>query len=975
MKTMLALTRLKRLRVCGWLAACTVGATALGAQQPAPRIQAEVSSSEVTVLKGSQHPLAQAQYDAGRMPADTRFTGMTIVFSRSEAQQAALDALLAAQQNPSSPFFHQWLTPDQFAAQFGMAQSDIEKVQTWLEQQGFSIDSVGRSKNMIHFSGTVGQVERAFQTQMHYYNVDGEKRFASSTELSLPTAIASTVVAIRDLDNFRPRFMHTRASARPSFTSGQTGSVYFAPGDIKIAYDMNPLLNGATPIDGAGQSIVITGQSAIAVGDIEAFQTAASLPVMDPTQVLVPSTGSSVVVPGDEGESDLDLEWSGAMATGADIIFVYTGNSTNNGGVFDSIAYSVDQKLGNIISASYGACEATGTGAGTVYGISQTQATALDMSMSQAAAQGQTVVAAAGDSGSTACYIGSSTTPPALSLQQVLAVNYPASSAFVTGIGGTEISSTNAAYMTAGSAYWSGNPTPPAGGVPDIDPSALQYLPEVVWNDSVLSFQNGGGLSATGGGASAFFSKPPWQTGVPGIPADSKRDVPDVSLYSSPNSVGYLFCTSDQTNWNMGQTASCSNGSGFRDANTGALTVAGGTSFATPIFAGMIAIINQAKGYVSGQGLMNTSLYTLAANSGTYATAFHDITSGNNECPSSLGSSFCTGPATSSYAAGAGYDLATGLGSVDLNNLVNATGWPAATKLIGTTTTVAASTPSPAINTQVTFTITVAPQTGSAMPTGSVTISVDGAGTPYGTGSTTSVALGANGTAIYQTTFTTAGNHQVVAQFAGDTTFAGSAGVASVNVPAPSTPGTFTMSATNISVSQGAMGTSTITVTPAGGYKGTINILPSASNASFCYSATQAVVSGTIAVTSTLTIDTNLLDCQGASIKSHGMRLFSAGGRKAQTIPRSAPSIMRSAIGIAGIFFAGLIGWRFRRSRLVASMIVLGMLGFVLSGCGGGGSSNNNNDTPKGTYTVTLTGQDSTTSTITANTNMTLTVN
>jgi subtilase family serine protease len=967
MKTMLALTRLRRLRVCGWLAACTVGATALGAQQPAPRIQAEVSSSEVSLLKGSLHPLALAQYDAGRMPADTRFTGMTIVFSRSEAQQAALDALLAAQQNPASPLFHQWLTPDQFATQFGMAQSDIEKVQTWLEQQGFSIDSVARSRNMIHFSGTVGQVERAFQTQMHYYNVEGEKHFAASTQLSLPAALASTVLAIRDLDNFKPRHMHIPVHARPSFTSGQTGSTFFAPQDIWVAYDMKPLLQASTPVNGTGQSIAIMGQSAIAVSDIEAFQTAATLPVVDPTQVLVPGTGSSTVFPGDEGESDLDLEWSGAMATGADIIFVYTGNGQNTNGVYDSITYAIDQKIGNIISISYGTCE---TLVGPITSGSFGQA--IESTLQQAGAQGQTVVAAAGDEGSTACWTGGTTSSdPTVAQQQALAVSYPASSQYVTGIGGTEISANDSCVLNGtGSAtcggqagtYWTLVSNP--GSSNDVSPSALQYIPEVVWNDSALSGSSG--LSATGGGPSALFSKPSWQTGVTGIPSDGKRDVPDVALYSSPNYVGYLFCTSDQSNWSPGQTASCSSGSGFRDANTGALTVAGGTSFATPIFAGMTAIMNQDKGYFGGQGNINPTLYTLASNATTYSTGFHDITSGNNFCPSSVGGAVpCTGPATSSYSAGTGYDLTTGLGSVDLDKLLTApSGWPTAPALIGTTTTVAASNLSPSINTQVTFTITVAPQTGSMMPTGNVNISVDG-------GSTSPVAL-TNGTATIQETFTTAGNHQVVAQYPGVTgSFAASSGVASVNVPAPSNPGTFTMSATGITVSQGAQGTSTITVTPASGYKGTVNILPSASNASFCYSATQAVVSGTTAATATLTIDTNLLDCGGASVRSHGMHLFVPGGRKAQN---THASTTRAAFGIAGIFFAGLIGWRFRRSRLAACMIVLGLLGFVLSGCGGGSSSNSNN-TPKGTYTITLTGQDSTSSTISATTTMTLTVN
>ena len=332
---------------------------------------------------------------------------------------------------------------------------------------------------------------------------------------------------------------------------------------------------------------------------------------MDPTQVLVPATGSSQVFTGDEGESDLDLEWSGAMATGANIIFVYTGNNMNNAGVFDSITYSIDQKIGNIISASYGLCETL---------LAPTDFLALDAVLKQGTAQGQTVVAASGDAGSTACWSGQTGTgQPTIAQQQALAVNYPASSQYVTGIGGTEVSQANSAYTTSGSAYWAA-----ASGGNDQLTSALQYLPEVVWNDSILSSQNGGGLSATGGGVSTFYtSKPSWQTGVPGIPNDNQRDVPDVSLYSSPDLVGYLFCTSDQSNWSTGQTSSCSQG--FRDnSGMGILTVAGGTSFATPIFAGMIAIMNQDKGYAGGQGFLNGTLYSLASNATTYSSGFHD---------------------------------------------------------------------------------------------------------------------------------------------------------------------------------------------------------------------------------------------------------------------------------------------------------------------------------------------------------------
>ncbi len=950
MKTMLTFSPF---RACVWLGACVMATATLVAQTPAPRIQAEASSSQMTVLKGSLHPLAQTQYDAGRVPAGTRLNGMSIFFGRSAAQQADLEGLLADQQNPSSPLFHQWLTPDQFAVRFGMASSDLTKVENWLEQQGFSVESVSRSRNMIRFSGTAGQVEQAFQTQMHYYNVGGTRHFAPSTELSIPSAFASTILAVGNLNEFRPRPMHIR-SPKPAFTSSQSGNVFFAPGDIKVAYDMNPLLSQS--INGAGQSIVIVGQSSIDVTDVENFQNAAGLSTKDPTQVLVPGSGTPEAFAGDQGESDLDLQWSGAMAPGADIIFVYTGSDTTYS-IFNSIEYAIDQKLGNIISVSYGACESL---------LSTTDASSLEAIMAQGATQGQTIVAASGDSGSTACYVSPTTTNPTLAVQQALAVSYPASSQYATAVGGTEISQSNSAYYTQGQGYWASQTST------DVITSALKYLPEVVWNDTLLSVQNGGGLSATGGGPSALFSKPSWQTGVAGIPADSKRDVPDVALYSSPEYVAYLFCTSDQSDWGTSQQGSCT--SGFRDSVTGALTVAGGTSFATPIFAGMVAILNQQKGYVGGAGLINPTLYTLASNGTTYASAFHDITTGNNFCPSAAGSSYCAGSATSNYSATTGYDLTTGLGSVDLANLAGV--WPASTStLIGTTTSVAASNNSPNTSENITFTITVAPTTGSSVATGSVTLSVDGAGTSYGSGSTTTATLTSNGTATYTTSFATAGIHQLVAQYPGDSTHAASTGVVSVTVQGSSSnTGTFTMSATSVSISQGGTGSSTVTVTPANGYKGTVNITPSSSNASFCYSTTTAVVSGTTAATASMSIDTNLDDCGGDAVRSHGMHLYRGSNAKAQHTRQPATSA-RGVFGIAGLFFAGLIGWRFRRSRLVACVLALGFLGLALSGCGGGGSSNSD-DTPKGTYTITLTGQDANSSTIpTATTTFTLTVN
>jgi subtilase family serine protease len=971
MTTTLPFSRQKRIRVCGWLAACAMATTALGAQMPAPRIRSEVSSTEVSTLEGSLHPMAQARYDSGRVPADTRLNGISLVFNRSTAQQADLEALIAAQQNPSSPEYHQWLSPDQFAARFGMAQSDLDKVQAWLQQQGFSIDGVARSRNQIRFSGTVGQIEQAFQTQMHFYTVDGAKHFAPSTALNLPSAIAPSIAAVRNLDDFRPHPMHMasqKGRANPAFTSGVSGSVFFAPGDIKLTYDMNPLISAAS--NGTGQSITVVGQSSIATSDIENFESAAGLTVKDPNQVLVPTSGTPETFSGDQGESDLDLEWSGGIATGAEIFFVYTGSNTNFG-IFDSIQYAVDEKIGDIISVSYGACEA---------GLSPTTASALEAVMQQAATQGQTVVAASGDAGSTACYVSPTTTTPPLATQEELSVSYPASSQYVTGVGGTEITAAN---DVSGNAYWS------AKGSGDTLTSALQYIPEVAWNDDLSSAQSGSGLSASGGGASTLYtSKPSWQTGVPGIPNDGKRDVPDVAFYASPDLPGYLFCTSDQSDWNSStppvQQASCN--SGFRDSATSDLTIAGGTSFSTPIFAGMVAILNQVKGYTGGQGLINPTLYTLAANSTTYAAAFHDVTTGNNECPSSLGSTYCSTAGEGSFSAGTGYDQVTGLGSVDLNAL--ATAWPASTgtALTGTTTTATAATTTPNVSTNDTVTITVASSSGTSIPSGTVTLSIDGGGTAFSnSGSSQTVTLASNGTATYTANFATAGVHSIVALYAGDSTHATSTGSVSLTIGGTSSgKGTIALAATALTVARGSSGTSTITVTPAGGYTGTVNLTFETSNDSalsnLCYNFTNTLsggdgtvaVTGTTAVTTQLTFDTNAIDCaSGAVAKSGGHAMHRLGPVK--TSRNNGPGPAPFTVVLAGLLVAGFMGRFSVKFRSLAVVIGLLAIGLGLSACGSSESTTISNP-PKGTYTITLTGTDSTSSTITAQTTFTLTI-
>jgi len=323
---------------------------------PLPRIKAAATESQIR-LEGTLHPLAQAQFDSGPVESGKRLQSITMVFNRSAEQKADLAALNAAQENPSSALYHKWLTPEQFAARFGMASADLDKATAWLEHEGFTIERTSRSRDRIFFSGTATQVNRAFSTELHYYTVKGEKHFAPSTPLSVPASLSEVVLTIGNLDNFRPHPMHRFVpTSSPNFTSGSSGNHFTSPADIATIYDINPAYKAG--FDGTGQSITILGQSYILLSDVENFQTSAGLKtVKDPKLVLVPGTGPDGVTTADnEAESDLDLEWSSSIAPGATVFFVYTGDG-DPGGVFDSLAYAVENRISPIISLSYGACE------------------------------------------------------------------------------------------------------------------------------------------------------------------------------------------------------------------------------------------------------------------------------------------------------------------------------------------------------------------------------------------------------------------------------------------------------------------------------------------------------------------------------------------------------------------------------------------------------------------------------------------
>ncbi len=923
------------------------------AQKPAARLAGPLVGKADVVLPASQPPLAKRGVDAGALAPDTMLHGVTLVFSRSSEQEAALQTLLAAQQNPASPLYHQWLTPETFAAQFGVADADLAKVQSWLQAQGFSVDGIARSRNRISFSGTAGTLGTTFGTELHHFKNGNETHFAPDSDLSMPAALAPMVTAVLHLSDYRPkpqvRVVPGRVQA-PDFTSSKTQEHFLTPKDVATMYDVTAEYNAG--FNGAGQAVAIIGQSLVNTADIQNFQNAAGLATNVPKLVLVPGTGPSGYVDGDEGESDLDLEYASGMAPGANIFLVYVGDNLNYG-VNDALTFAIDNNVAPVLSYSYGGCEPF---------VSTAQSNADNASFAQANAQGQTVVVASGDQGSTACFgtTDNNNNPEPAAFQEQLAVSYPASSPNVTAMGGTQM--VTGASTFGPSQYW----TTATGS--DVVGSLLGYVPETVWNEDSSSF----GIAAGGGGVSTIFARAPWQTGVPGIPAGTNRLLPDISLQASTGNPGYLYCTSDVSDLaQQGLTSGCANG--FRDASGTYLSVAGGTSFATPIFAGLLAVLNQAKS-ATGQGNINPILYGLAGNTATYASAFHDITTGTNAC--TAGPSFCNALGASAYSAGVGYDEASGLGSIDFAHLVTA--WPTSTAAttIGTTTTLSAATINPTSGATDAVTITVAGGTGT--PTGTVTLTVDG-------NPVTPVLQLVNGTASYTYPGTAVtGAHVVVAHYSGDASHAPSTGTIALTVAVSNAvTGSFTLSATNLTVVSGSGGNSTITLTPVSGYVGIVNLaITSTLPANVCYVPQPLFVPGASvqAVSQeALTIVYGNTVCGAASARPGAPGAQAVPSKRAsserlpgnpwQTKPIAAAMLAFLAIGFAGRRRARLL------PRLFALVLVAGLAGFGLTGCGG---STATPVTPPATtptsFQVTLVGTDSSNPAVTASTTFTLTL-
>ena len=404
------------------------------------------------------------------------------------------------------------------------------------------------------------------------------------------------------------------AAPAPQFSdSGNPALNILAPDDLATIYNINALYKSGA--DGAGQAIAIAGSSDIDMGDIESFRSVFGLPFNDPLKILVPGSDDPGFNDDAMGEADLDLEWSGAVARNATLYYVYSSDA------FASAFYAIDQALAPVLSVSFGFCELHAT---------QNDAAMLMAEAEKAAAEGITWIAASGDAGAAACEDQNAAPVSAITRMNP---NLPASLPYVTGVGGSEFNEGFRAY--------SSNTLGPNGG------SALGYIPEAGWTDEqYIADKNLNGFASSGGGASWLFSKPDWQSG-PGVPNDNARDVPDVAVTASWWHDAYVLSTN------------------------GSFIPNGGTSAAAPVFAGIASLINQylnkmgAQRY-NGLGVINPTLYSLAGNA---PTGFHDITTGSNIVPCVLRSTQDCTTGSMGYRAGPGYDLVTGLGSVDAYTL------------------------------------------------------------------------------------------------------------------------------------------------------------------------------------------------------------------------------------------------------------------------------------------------------------------
>ncbi len=707
------------------------------------RVPEHADYTSMVQLKATLPGWVTASRDAGAVPESTNI-GIAIVIARSPEVEAAYLQRQDDLQNPNSPEYHHWLTPQQIGEQFGPTQHDLDALTGWLLSQGLQVAPVNPSRTMVHASGAAAVVGKAFKTNFRFFTSFNKPHYSAASEPSIPVALSSIIgsihgmtdIELRPMSHVQPSSKFTRdASGKPQFTASDGTTHYMFPGDFATIFNINPVYTAN--IKGSGQKVAIIGESTISNSDITEFESISGLSSNTPNTIVVPAASGGTnpgTVSGDEGESDLDLQRVIGVAPSvtADFVISGTGVAPYAGyqGIDVAAEYEINTLKDPVLTLSYGSCEVdAGTTSdnywGTLFG--------------QAAMEGISVFVSAGDSGAAGCDTAFSTAPAT----QQLSVNTICANDYTTCVGGTEFND-----ASNGSTYWSAT-----NG--SNEASALSYIPEGAWNESTFS----GGTSfvaGTGGGASIYTAKPSYQTGT-GVPADGKRDLPDVSFPASGHD-GYFGCEADLT-FSGGGSADCSKGDG---------AIFSGTSAAAPGWAGVTALLNEKLGG-TGQGNLNTLIYKLANLS---STPFHDATiatSGVTNCAVNT-PSICNNsdPGMTSLTSGqagydltTGYDLATGWGSVDVNALLTTAATE--TTLAATTATLTANPAAPTTAQTVVFTSKVTANSGT--PTGTVQFSSNG--TKLGA----AVTL-VNGTATSPAeSFPMVGMYTITALYSGSSTY------------------------------------------------------------------------------------------------------------------------------------------------------------------------------------------------------------
>lgn len=748
-----------------------IAALPVAAQVASPLITSPIDNSVRARVPRSTHPLAISRYEVGPVEPNLPMQRMILVLKGSPDQETQLQTFLDSQQTKGSSDYHHWLTPDEFGARFGASQQDIQQVSNWLRTQGFTINQMAQSGRWIEFSGNVRQVQAAFQTQMKYYQIRGNMHLANGSDISVPAALSPVVGGVLSLHNFFKKPLRTQAfqvhrnakgmlvPVRPGLTvNTNAGTFHFlAPGDYAKIYDLNALYNSG--LSGQNQTIAIVERSDINLADINNFRQTFKVPGLNTSMTINGQDPGEDLLFGDGIEATLDTEWAGAVAPSANINVVVSGSTLITDGVDLSAAFIVENNLAPVLSISFGDCELD-------FGAQENAF--WNALWQQAAAQGISVFVSSGDNGPAGC---DDPNPSTLPPSGIVGVSGTASTPFNTAVGGTEFNE-NGQNAT----FWNSN-----NSQTDFS-SAVGYIPEVVWNESCspgqtntdCQGQNFFELFSSSGGASGIYAKPSWQsTSISGVPSDGARDIPDVSLAAAGGHDGYLICfeTGDPTN-DLNCTSSTDGSGNPILTNAG---IVGGTSASAPSFAGIMAIVDQKAG--GRQGLANYVLYSLAkaenfsscnsnnrTNPGTGTSCiFNDVVTGNTNIPFEAG-----------FSATTGFDLTTGLGSVDAKNLVNA--WPTGlTQTVTSITTSQGATVNITHGQSVTLTGQVQKSPSGAGPTGNIAFVTDKAGAQGGNLTVGAGALSGS-PAAFSAPFNNlpGGTYNLSAHYPGDGTFAAS---------------------------------------------------------------------------------------------------------------------------------------------------------------------------------------------------------